>query len=210
VYVDESGNLAVADQSSRILTLGAVATCTPQELDRIPLSVRRKRLKRQLSSVPELKFHSSSSAVRMLVLGLVADLPEAQIAGISIDKTRLYAAGRLKGDAIYMLAVTELVSELLALQTGRGSLHLTFDARPFEKALSRAFDRYVIRAVEGECTRMRIAMPELRVSRFDSVNSKGLQVADFVAGAIRRKYEMDDSSYYDIIAPRIVCDKKIP
>jgi len=44
---------------------------------------------------------------------------------------------------------------------------------------------------------------------FDSQNSRGLQVADYVTGAIQRKFELRDSSYYDIIAHKVVSERRL-
>jgi hypothetical protein len=34
-------------------------------------------------------------------------------------------------------------------------------------------------------------------------------VADFVAGAIRRKHERGDSTYYDIISEKVTCERVV-
>jgi len=47
------------------------------------------------------------------------------------------------------------------------------------------------------------------VSVIDSHNSGGLQAADFVVGSIQRKYARDDPSYYRIIAPAMVIEKRL-
>jgi hypothetical protein len=45
------------------------------------------------------------------------------------------------------------------------------------------------------------------VSRLDSQNSGGLQIADFIAGAIQRSHEHGDESYRNIIAPLMVQER---
>lgn len=44
----------------------------------------------------------------------------------------------------------------------------------------------------------------VRVSKLDSLTSGGLQVADYVAGAIQRRFERGDGLYCQIIEPLIV------
>jgi hypothetical protein len=49
--------------------------------------------------------------------------------------------------------------------------------------------------------------PVVNIRRLDSTNSRGLQVADFIAGAIQRKHEMGDDSYSGIIAKRMAGER---
>ena len=49
--------------------------------------------------------------------------------------------------------------------------------------------------------------PVVRVSKLDSHNSRGIQVADYIAGAIQRKHETGDAIYYTSIAPIIAVER---
>ena len=49
---------------------------------------------------------------------------------------------------------------------------------------------------------------EVGSTGFDSQNPRGLQVAEFVAGAIGGGYDHGDSTYCDIIATTIAIEKK--
>ena len=51
-------------------------------------------------------------------------------------------------------------------------------------------------------------VPRINVSRFSSANSPGLQVADYVAGAVQRYYEFGDAEYYDMIKDSILIEKR--
>ena len=54
---------------------------------------------------------------------------------------------------------------------------------------------------------MGLIVPEVTVSRFDSLNSGGLQMADFAAGAIHRRRESRDEHYRKMIESRIALDR---
>jgi hypothetical protein len=86
---------------------------------------------------------------------------------------------------------------------------IVFDARPLDRALGHGFDRYLEGAIRNRCDELGAIPPRARISRFDSQNSRGLQVADYVAGAIQRKFELRDSSYYDIIAHKVMIEKRL-
>jgi len=67
----------------------------------------------------------------------------------------------------------------------------------------------MVAQIRGEYDAMRCIPPEIRVSRLDSRNSGGLQVADFIAGAIQRSHERGDESYRSILAPIMVREKML-
>jgi hypothetical protein len=63
-------------------------------------------------------------------------------------------------------------------------------------------------AISGPGAVADIFPPRITISRFDSQRSRGLQVADFVVGAIQRKYELGDGRYYDMIAPAVRIERR--
>jgi len=68
VFVDESGDLGLGRGSSKYITIGALITDHPDAVGRIPLRIRKRRLKKRLQRKPELKFHNSSPDIRRSVL----------------------------------------------------------------------------------------------------------------------------------------------
>jgi hypothetical protein len=86
---------------------------------------------------------------------------------------------------------------------------VVFDARPHNRSASYDFGGHIEEVVERELSRAGVLPTHIDVSVIDSHNSGGLQAADFVVGSIQRKYARDDPSYYRIIAPAMVIEKRL-
>ena len=207
VFVDESGDLGFTKHSSRFVTLAAALTHYPEQLERIPQRIRKRRLKKSIRRVGELKFHNSSPAIRRAVLEMLMDLEDVRIASITAAKAHGVDRQKRQREWLYPDMAGQLISDVLRLEPELRELHLVFDDRPFESSLGSIFDEYIRTVVGDECRRLGRIAPDVFVSRLDSLNSRGLQVADFVAGAINRKHESGDPSYYDIIQDRASIEK---
>ncbi|OGS56489.1 MAG: hypothetical protein A3K60_03030 [Euryarchaeota archaeon RBG_19FT_COMBO_56_21] len=208
--MDESGDLGHGRNASRHITIAAVVTEHPELLDRIPRRIRRRRLKKSLKMKPELKFHGSSSSLRRRVLEMVMAVQTVKVASITVEKAHIEPMLIRKGDRFYDWVCGELVREVLALEENDCRFVITFDARPHNRPPSYDFAEKIGAAILCGGPEARRAFRSLKVSVIDSRNSGCLQVADFVVGAIQRKHEYGDSSYYRIIAPAIVVERRIP
>jgi len=209
VFVDESGDLGFGKSSSRHITVAAVIVEDGTRLERIPQKMRRRRLKKSLFRKPELKFHNSNPDLRKAVLKRIVALNEARIVSVTVDKTNAREGDRDHREDIYTRASSELVREICRFVKVRDELTIVFDARPCNRDLGAGFDRRIrLHAING-CREVGRIPPEVRIRRLDSLNSRGLQVADYVAGAIQRKHEIGDASYHAIIVPIIVVEKTI-
>jgi len=209
VFVDESGDLAFDRCSSRYFTVAAVVTEEPRALERIPKHVRTRRLKKDLLRKSELKFHNSDSMVKREVLERMAALSDVRVFALSARKAKGSPRLRASENHTYMQLLGELAYDVIRIERTAEALEFIVDMRPLERAISRKFDAWMLSDIVRECALHGVVPPRLRISRFDSQNSRGLQVADFVAGAIRRRQELDDSTYYDIIAPRIAIERTV-
>jgi hypothetical protein len=209
VFVDESGDLGFGTGSSRYFTLCAVMTRQPELLDRIPKKIRRRRLKKSLLRKPELKFYSTSPEIRKAVLTETAAIQDLEIASLTVDKARTGQRRIGRGHEFYCHLAGQLVCDVVWL--GRSVRHydIVFDARPLDHSLGHGFDRYLEGAIRRRYDELGAIPPRARISRFDSQNSRRLQVADYVTGAIQRKFELRDSSYYDIIAHKVVSERRL-
>lgn len=206
-FIDESGDLGFGARASRYLTLAAVVTDDPRPLERIPQKIRKRRLKKSLRRIPELKFHNSSHEIRMAVLRrLVAD-EDVRVVCLVVDKRNAKDRILERKNEFYLESCGRLAHEVVRLVGQRPTLNLIFDARRGGGVVDSDFDFRIRESVTEACRRMRTVSPAVRVSKLDSVNSGGLQVADYVAGAIHRKYERGDTAYYRVIAPSIAVER---
>jgi hypothetical protein len=166
-------------------------------------------LKKSIRRVGELKFHNSSPAIRKAVLEMLMDLEDARIVSITAGKALAVDRQKHQREWLYPDMAGQLVGDVLRLEPELRELHLVFDDRPFESSLGGVFDEYVRAGVCDECRKVGRIVPDVFVSRLDSLNSRGLQVADFVAGAINRKHESGDASYCEIIRRAISIEKRM-
>lgn len=86
VFVDESGDIGFGMGSSRHITVAAVIVEESSRLERIPMKLRRRRLKKSLLRKSELKFHNSNPDFRRAVLKRIVALNDARIVSVTIDK----------------------------------------------------------------------------------------------------------------------------
>lgn len=202
-FIDESGDLGFGQGSSRYVTFAAVITSSLSAVERIPRRIRRRRLKKSLRRIPELKFHNSSHEVRTAVLRMLAASADVRVACLVADKRS--AKDRFSGrmDQLYLESCLRMANEVARLVGPRGTLNLTFDARRGGGIVDSGFGSRILENMTGRAVGMKNMPASARVSKLDSVNSGGLQVADYVAGAIQRRYERGDLRYYRIIAPLI-------
>ena len=209
VFVDESGDVGFSPRSSRHLTLVAVATEAPLVLERIPKKIRRTLLLKRQRQVPELKFHASSPRVRRVFLEMVLRSGGARAVSIVVKKTAIPRERRGERVEFYDQVCAQLAVEIAHLGRSAGELYVVFDSRPRTKATGHSPDSRMVAEIRREYDAMRCIPPQIRVSRLDSRNSGGLQVADFIAGAIQRSHERGDDSYRSIIAPLLVREKTL-
>ncbi|MGQ9586959.1 MAG: DUF3800 domain-containing protein [Thermoplasmata archaeon] len=207
VFVDESGDLGLGAGASRHITLCAVMTRQPELLDRILKKIRKRRLKKSILRKPELKFYGTSPEIRMVALTEVAAIQDLAVASLTADKVRAGQRRIGKRHEFYRHLAGQLVCDLLWLDRSAHCYDIVFDARPLNRPLGHEFDQYIESTILHRCDELGVIPPRVRVSRFDSQMSGGLQVADYVAGAIQRKFELRDSSYHDIIVSKIAVER---
>jgi hypothetical protein len=170
--------------------VAAIVVARPRVLDAI---IRRARERFPFVSIQEeLKAAHSVDRVTKWVL---AEVERGEV-GIVAVATGRPASRERKGDpeATYRSAVAAAVRICLERWP---SLVMTLDKRYTQQHLR---DRLEV-AIQEEA----VGIPQsvLVIRQEDSRRSKGLQVVDFVAWAIARKYQRGDSSYYDLIRNRV-------
>ncbi len=201
-YIDESGDLGFSPRSSRHVVVAVI----PFQESYVPgrlVRAARKRLGPNDRRMVEIKFNKSPDRLRRLLLADIAKA-DCQIAWCAVEKFRLpfrsvVESGRLL-HSMSALAVSEI-----SRRTRAKSLAVVVDKRWTKERLRTELDRCLEDAVES-CYSGHFA-PSVRVSHLDSMTSAGLQLADFVAGAVFRGIERGDDSYLEIIRERIICGK---
>ena len=94
---------------------------------------------------------------------------------------------------------------MASISTGR--IRIVLDARRGKRSRGDKFDEVILMRTLDGYRRAGHPGPEVRVTRLDSLNSTGLQMADFATGAIHRWHEHGDHHYRKIIESVIVVDR---
>ena len=210
VFIDESGDLGFSLRSSKHFAVVALVSQDPTTLERIPKRVRRRKLKKILRRKPELKFYNSSPDVRRIVLRMIVDVPGTRIFCVIVEKRRSSDPPYPDSIELYQQACGTLLRGIIRSERINGDLRVVLDARRGNRKADLNLDLHLRSEIASECCSLGLIPPSrIRLSRYDSHSSGGLQVVDFVAGAVRRKYEERDDSYYRIVLQLIALEKSI-
>jgi len=202
VYVDESGDLGAPNGSS-FITIAALATQNRLRIERIPQKIRKKRLKKNLFRKPELKFHNSDDRIREMVLSMLVKEHDFQIVAITINKKKAGRGLQSMKDEFFNHFCAVLAVEILKMNPSENDFIFVFDERPKSRDSNIEFESYIYERIRHEFIEVGITPPKTLASRLDSQKSRGLQVVDFVVGAIHKKYESNESKFYDVISDSI-------
>lgn len=194
-YLDESGNTAPFQAQERILVLAVIAA-NPSVARKLALHVKRLKKKAGMGAGAELKANEATAKQRTKLLSDLAG-EDVAIVAVVVDK-RLVLKRPEDPEAWYREAAA-LVAWRCAQRWP--DLRLILDRRYVKRALRERLEAS-IRAKLG------ILAEGVTMEHLDSKSTPGLQVADYVAWAIRRKYE-GDLSGYDLIRVKIVSEDVI-
>jgi hypothetical protein len=204
VFVDESGDLGLSLGASKSITICAVATGSRARFERMPRRIRRNRLGRSVRDRPELKFYNSTPRMREFVLEPLVAFEDVRIVALTLFKREFGDRITSDPDGFYRLLCGALVEDLPWVAVAPGRISAVFDARRGRRSRGVEFDRHMVSKIQEGYANLGLIVPDVIVSRFDSHNSGGLQMAGFAAGAIHRRHESGDAHYSGMIARAVV------
>ena len=190
IYLDESGDLGFNPNSSNHIVIALLITNTPFMIERCIKKIRKRKLKKKLKELPEIKFNKSSDNIRGKTLICIAR-ENIEIAYIVLDKSRVNPTKQNHKQKIYNFIAGYLMRNLPYDNTV--NLKLIVDKRISNKVIRADFDQYIKQK----------AAFKVDITHENSEYNKCLQATDFIVGAIFRKYESSDSRFYDLIKDRI-------
>jgi hypothetical protein len=199
VYLDESGDLGSSSGSSRYIVVAALATDESHEFRRL-VRASRKRFRSETGGAIEFKFNRSSAKLRMRFLEDIART-HSWIAWCGFEKSRMLPALKPERERLLHVISGSVVSEI-ARRTHARSMNVIVDKRWTKERQRNDFSRYVEKMVSFHHSGY--FAPALEISHFDSMACEGLQVVDFVAGAVFKSVERADGSYLGVIGRNIL------
>lgn len=197
VYIDESGDIGFGKKSSPFFVIAALIVHEPLQIDRCFLKIRKNRLKKKYRELPELKFNNSDKVIKRRVLECLAQ-SNIEFWCSVLRKEQLFDYLRKQPQTVYNYLTGSLIAKIY------------FHYRPFhefniivDKSLNGIqkdlFDQYVAyKTMEQNVPLFNPLVPPNIIYK-DSRREPCIQAADFIAGAVHRKYRQRDESCYLII-----------
>lgn len=200
IFLDESGDLGFGKKSSKYLVI-SLLVCdikVEQEIRRIIKKIRQRILKKKLRRSPEIKWNNSSDKIRFKILTKASE-KNIEIFSVILDKSKVYDYLKDKKHKLYNYLCNLILNECVLDEK---IIYLFVDRSKTKRSLRDDFDEYIRFKLKNlDCN--------IKIKHEDSKNNGGLQVLDFICGAIFNKYEFKNKEYYDIIKNLIVTERKL-
>ena len=195
-FLDESPNL---QDKSAFFSIVIILSTNPYEKSyrSIFKRIRKNVLKRKAKEVPELKFANSTHQVRLKVLNAISKR-SIKISAYILDK-----AGRRIPDTPenYGIVAGFAISEALKKYP---VIVLTFDKKYTKVKDQEEVEKTTLKVVAKVSKKGILQFKEHGDSKTNSI----LQMADYMAGAVSYKYNLNDESYWEIIKDLIEQENK--
>lgn len=200
IFLDESGELGFKKSPTRFFTI-TLLVCgirEEHELQRIIKKIRQRILKKKLKQSSEIKWNNSKEGIKQRVFKKLEKI-NFEIFTIILDKSKVYDYLRKKKHKLYNYLSKLIIAECSI----EGKLELIVDKSKNKRSLRDDFDNYIRNNLRKECT-------NLSIKHEDSKGNGGLQILDFISGAIFNKYEFNNLEYYNKIKNKITTEKEFP
>lgn len=194
-YLDESGNTAPFQPTERFLVIIALVA-SDRVARRLALHLKRVKTWGHIRG-SEIKAKEASPRLRMRLLNAISS-EDATIIALAFDKATVT---RVPED--HEIWYRDLAAEIVYHCARRWPhLHLMMDKRYTNERLREALTEAIHhRLADVDC--------HVLIEHADSHANPGLQIADFVAWAVRAKYEGQQSQYLDVVRNRIIWEQII-
>ncbi|MEM3449488.1 MAG: DUF3800 domain-containing protein, partial [Nitrososphaerota archaeon] len=208
VYVDESGDLGFSVKASKTFVVAYIIPYNEwylrKALKRITKRLRRKRK----FSGNELKFSRDSRYVISTVFNEIFPIRNPglniDIGLVVIDKNAVKPELRKKPTTLYnYLVINYIISNIIAKYV---PVHLKFVVdKSMNKSSIKSFNNYLqMKTFWKTYVEREIEPPKTEILHLNSYEEPCLQIADYIAGATFKKFEHNDSRFYDLFKDRIV------
>jgi tetrahydromethanopterin S-methyltransferase subunit F len=200
VYIDESGDLGfdfTRKQTSKHLTIAAVATQDPVGIKRL---VRSTRERAGLSARDELKGGVTTERIQALLLDGLSRLP-IRIRAFTIYRPNVYETLWRDRNIFYNYCAGKALTPLLK---ECADAVLYWDARQVRTGARLAVDAYI----KYKLWVQERAHTRLQIHHVDSKAVARVQVADLVAHAIFVAWEREDCTLYRRIAKCVTANDR--
>jgi len=197
VYLDESGNLgglgSRVSEEDPYFVLAALVAREEIPIRRCIKDVRHT-LKKRYKVKSELKFKESDYPTKRRILKCIAETNN-DISYVFLRKDQpalLTSYLGVEPQLLYNDLCKQLLRRVILSYDLEGAIDVVIDRFLYGDARTK-FDRYLLTALERD----------IHILHLDSKQCPCLQAADFVVGAIARKYRDNDDLFYSRIQHKI-------
>ncbi len=187
LFIDESGDLGKL--GSKYFSIVALATNDSKKVSRIIKKVRERILNKKLKQIYEIKANNSNERIRKYVLQHLANC-NCSISSVVIPKSKIKPDLFDAKNRLYNYLCGLLFSHI---NLNVSYLEIVIDKKDSNKLLREDFNMYIEEKIKDK------VKIKFSIKHLDSCSSNELQVVDFVAWAINRKFSHNDAEYYNII-----------
>ncbi len=190
VSLDESGNLGSQD---RFFVMSALIVRRTRDLSRAfkVLDEMKTSRRSKKDTAVEVKFSNSYPHERMKILKSLSDSP-ISIVYVVIDKNESRVYKNVRNCDLYKAAVKEILP-LIEKASMTKDVSINFDE-------NRCIDmRSLLELVTEGVSNLNVKS----VRKVNSSSDKAVQLADFISGSIREKYEHGNDGYTALVEGRI-------
>lgn len=202
MFLDESGELGFNFErgSTKFFTINLLVCGfrEEQDLKRVIKKIRRKVLRKDLRKSNEIKWNNSNDLIKRKVFERIERI-DFEVFSIILDKSKVYDYLRDNKHKLYNYLSNMIINECSI----DGKIELVVDRSKNKRSLRDDFDNYIRDNLKKECL-------NLTIQHTDSKSKGGLQVLDFVSGAIFNKYGFNNLKYYNKIKNKITTEKEFP
>jgi hypothetical protein len=212
LYLDESGDLGfdfVNKQPSNFFTV-TILVVKGIENNRALINAVKKTIKRKLyphgkqrNLVAELKGYSTMMTVKEYFYQRVAKIP-FDLFSVSLNKRQTFDELPEEKHRIYNY-ISRQVLDAIPLEKAQTRIKLIID-KSKSKPQIQEFNSSVINQLQG---RLDPKIP-VDILHRSSVEEYGIQAADIFSWGIYRRYEYDDSEWFNKFSNRVQYDKEYP
>ena len=193
VYIDESGDLG--QFGSKYFTVAAVIVTDNKFLYRIVKKLRQRKLKKKIKQLPEIKANNSDRLIREYILNKVKNL-DCKIIAIVVKKDHIVDHLFKVKDKLYNYLCGILMEKIIL---PKHKIIIIIDKKHTNTLIREDFNQHIRRKLVSRNKDIKV-----EIYHKPSYTSNELQVVDFVAWSINRKFNTGDDYYYNIIENKII------
>ncbi|MGV9141745.1 MAG: DUF3800 domain-containing protein, partial [Promethearchaeota archaeon] len=160
--------------------------------------LRERKLKKKVRELPEIKANNSNKVIREYVLKKVRKT-DCDVFAIAVEKERIFDYLFEVQDRLYNYLCGILLKEI---RVSGERLIVTIDKKHTNTLVRENFNQYMKYKLMGSDA-------NVKIYHKPSFSNQPLQVVDFVAWSINRKFNTNDDSYYRLIEDKIANKEEI-